>query len=307
MSTQEYDDYWFHYVLEENPEEIKERVEELYITIDEKKIHLDVYPNKTAGEKTLIFIHGTAVYSRFYAEFCYKLNQLGYRIIAPDLIGHGKSEGIRGHFTMEDLTKVISGVVSYTINSYGEDVVIVGSSLGGITALYSIAYDERIKGAICHNAAIFNEDAHERIVKVRGILRILKPLVPSMAKIFPKLKLSVWNYLDMEKLAQSMELKKRIEILLEDPMLSDKYTLTSLRAQMKEPLKKPVEKIAQPIMIINGDNDVLFSVDYVTEIYQRLSSTEKKLVILDDTSHLIFQENIDLALDHIIPWLKNLF
>lgn len=306
MSTKDYNDYWFHYVLDTNPQKIKEKIEERYILSKGNKIHLDVYKNEESGTKTIIFIHGTAVYSRFYAEFCYKLNKKGYRIIAPDLVGHGKSEGTRGHFTMESLTELISDVVSFVLQLYGEDIIIMGSSLGGITALYSVAYDERIKGAICHNAALFNEEAHEKIIELKGILKILKSIVPKLVKIFPKFRISVWTYLDTDKLARSDEMKHKMDLLIEDPLLSDKYTLTALNAQMKEAPKKPIENVYQPIMIINGDEDVLFLVGYMKEIYSRLPSEEKKLVILKDTSHLIFQENIDTVLANILPWLEKI-
>jgi esterase/lipase len=73
---------------------------------------------------------------------------------------------------------------------------------------------------------------------------------------------------------------------------------------MKEPLTQPIEKILTPIMIINGDNDGLFSVEYMKEIYNRLRCKEKALEILKGSAHFIFQENIEEALSRIIPWLE---
>ncbi|MFX1384282.1 MAG: alpha/beta fold hydrolase, partial [Promethearchaeota archaeon] len=99
---------------------------------------------------------------------------------------------------------------------------------------------------------------------------------------------------------------KRIDLVLKDEILALKYTLKSLRTQMREPMKRPVEKIETPVMIINGDEDVLFSVDYMKEIYQRLTCKNKNLVILENTSHLIFQENIEAALENILPWINEL-
>jgi len=79
----------------------------------------------------------------------------------------------------------------------------MGSSLGGITSLYAISADPRIKLAICHNAAIFNEQAYKQIVHVNGIFKFLMPLVPTFASIFPKLRLSVFNYLPKNCLANT--------------------------------------------------------------------------------------------------------
>ncbi|MHA1489310.1 MAG: alpha/beta hydrolase [Promethearchaeota archaeon] len=302
----EYDDYWFNYVLKANPLDIKKVIKEDYLTSDGLKIHLDIYDKEVPLEKTIIFVHGTSVYSRFYAEFCYNLFKKGYRVIAPDLIGHGVSEGKRGHFTMEKFTKMVRDVTSYISEKYGKKIIIMGSSLGGITTLYCAAYDNRIKGAICHNAAIFNEKAYKKIIKLKGFLKILKPFVPFFAKIVPKLKISVYLYLDFNKLAKS-EFIDRIDFLLNDKILSDKYTMTSIRTQMREPLARPIELIEAPTMIINGDEDYLFSVEYMQEIYDRLNCENKKLVILKGASHLIFQENIEEALERIVPWLDKIF
>lgn len=303
METSDYNDYWFNYVLYETPEIIKEIIEEDYIYSQNQKIHLDIYDN-TRAEATILFIHGTSVYSRFYAEFLFTLNKKGYRIVAPDMIGHGKSDGYRGHFTMDEFTQEIYDVTTYILENYDKEVIVMGSSLGGITALYSIANDSRLKAAICHNAAVFNEGAHKKIVKVGGILKLLKPLVPTFAKILPKFRLSVQHYLDFQKLGNSEELKERIDELLEDPLFTEKYTLTSLRTQIRAPMAKPLEDIKQPVLFLNSDDDVLFSVEYMTELYKRLSNKLSSIEIIEKASHLILQENIKESIERMIPWLQ---
>ena len=54
------------------------------------------------------------------------------------------------------------------------------------------------------------------------------------------------------------------------------------------------------------DNDNLFSVDYMKELYDRLNVKNKELAIIKDASHLIFQENIKESLDNIVPWLEKI-
>ncbi|MHA1292826.1 MAG: alpha/beta hydrolase [Promethearchaeota archaeon] len=308
MSRLEYKDYWFNYIIDEDPQKIKALIREDYITSQGLKIHMDIYDDESKSlDKTIIFLHGTSVYSRFYAEFCFNLFKRGYRIVAPDMLGHGLSEGVRGHFTMEKLAKVTYDVNSYVIKNFGEKNVVMGSSLGGCNALYSIAYDdERLKGAICHNAAVFNEKAYKKIIKMNLLLRFVRPLVPIVAKIAPKFKVSVWLYLDFKKLAKTDKILEKIDTFLKDPLLSDKYTATAIKTQMRAPLAKPIEKIISPVMIINGDEDYLFSVDYMTELYNRLTCKNKALEILKNASHLILQENIEEVIEHIVPWLKKI-
>jgi len=307
MSSLDYNDYWFNYCFDINPHEIKNLIKEEYITSQGLKIHLDIYDdNEKHFKGNIIFLHGTSVYSRFYAEFLFNLFKKGYRIIAPDMMGHGLSEGVRGHFTMAEFEKIVYDVNSYVIDIFGEKNFLMGSSLGGINILYSVAFDNRFKGAICHNAAIFNEKAYRKIVKLKGVLKLLIHLIPFTAKILPKLKLSTTLYLDFKTLATTDRLLKRINLLLKDPIISLKYTFKALKTQMRDPLPIPIEEIQVPIMLINGTEDVLFTVDFMREIYQRLTCENKSFDILSGASHLIFQENIEEVLSRIIPWLEKI-
>ena len=302
----DYEDYWFNFVLNTDPLKIKSVIKEECIVSNGLRIHLDIYGNNVNDRsiKNIIFIQGTSIYSRFYAEFCYNLFKSGFRVIAPDMIGHGLSEGKRGHFTMKKFTETIYDITTHIIEKYGDKIAIMGSSLGGITSLYSVAYDSRLKAAICHNAAVFNEKAHKRIGKIKGVIKLFKPLVPFFAKIVPNLRFNVFTYLPKERLANSELGFKIYDLFGNDKLLAYKYTLTSLRAQMTEPLAQPIENIQTPIMIINGDSDGLFSVEFMKEIFDRLRCREKSLEILKGSAHFIFQENVKESLSRIIPWLE---
>ena len=82
---------WYNYCLEMDPKVIEAAISEEYITSNDMKIHLDIYGKEEDLKSTVIFIHGTAVYSRFYVEPMYSLYQKGYRVVALDLPGHGLS------------------------------------------------------------------------------------------------------------------------------------------------------------------------------------------------------------------------
>ncbi len=297
---------WHNYCVNSEPKEIEKVIKEEFIVSGGKKIHLDIYGANEKSQKTIMFIHGTAVYSRFYADFLYGLYKKGFRIVAPDLPGHGLSSGRRGHFNMKELLNVLYDVCSYINENFNGKIASMGSSLGGIITLYVVANDNRISAGVCHNTAILNEGAHKRIVKVKGFYKYLKPLVPILSKILPIFKLSVWIYLDPYKLIKNEEWYNKIQILLNDKLVSDKYTLKSLATQMRAKLPKPVEEIDTPIMIIDGTDDVLFSTEYMKEIFDKLqNSKNKKLEIIENGSHLILHENRDECIEKISEWLNS--
>ncbi len=224
MKKKDYMDYWFNYILFENAQEIKESISEKIITSNGKELHIDVYDLNESTATNVVFIHDTSVYSRFYAEFLYALNRKGFRVFAPDLQGHGLSDGKRGHFTMREFCENIYDVVSLILDNYRKNIEVMGSSLGGITTLYCLANDQRISAGICHNAAIFNEDAYKKIIKLKGLKKRAIQIIPYLAKVLPSFKLSVLLYLDFDTLAYA-EFSDRIDFLMADELLSLKYSL----------------------------------------------------------------------------------
>ena len=294
--------YWHHYISINDPKEIESLVKEVFFNYDDKEIHLDILDNEKS-KGNIIFLPGTAIYSRFYIDFCYLLWKNRFRVFMPDMVGHGLSEGRRGHFTMNKFTETVSSLINYIQENYTGKICVMGSSLGGVSSLYSVAADSRIDIAICHNAAIFNEKAYKYTVKVKGISRLLQPVLPYIAKIFPRIKISVFRYLQKEDLADSSKGFKLFDLFLKDPLLQGKYTFKSLRSQMRDALYKPIEEIINPIMFINGENDGIFPLNYLKSIFNRLPNEKNEFVVIKDATHLLFQENTLECLDIVLPFL----
>jgi pimeloyl-ACP methyl ester carboxylesterase len=93
------------------------------------------------GQRTLVFIHGLGSYLKFWRYQLDVFAAQGYRVIAVDLPGYGKSDKPASFpYTMEAMADAVREVV-HTLGI--QKPVLVGHSMGGQTALsYAIRYPE---------------------------------------------------------------------------------------------------------------------------------------------------------------------
>lgn len=95
---------------------------------------------------SLLVVHGLGEHSGRYDEFIKECRKLRLDVHCMDLRGHGRSQGIRGHFSsMEELHADIDEWISHLVSSNEIQVAIplfiFGHSLGGlITATYVSKY-----------------------------------------------------------------------------------------------------------------------------------------------------------------------
>jgi pimeloyl-ACP methyl ester carboxylesterase len=101
-----------------------------------------------------------------------------YRLIIPDHRNHGKSDEIRGHFSVEDLATVVAGV----LDELGYDrVSILGYSMGGMAAqVFAHRYPERVDKLILAATAAYPID------RLRSVVRIAFWLARAFARISKK-------------------------------------------------------------------------------------------------------------------------
>ena len=103
------------------------------------------------AEQTMVFVHGFAGCAETWE---YQVNHFShrYRVIAPDLRGHGQSDAPFSQYTMPELVEDLR-TISETLD-LPERFVLVGHSFGGsICAEYAKAYPERLEKLILISTA----------------------------------------------------------------------------------------------------------------------------------------------------------
>ena len=106
------------------------------------------------GERTLIFVHGLGSYLKFWRYQLDHFAAQGYRVLALDMIGYGKSsKPATFPYTMDAMADV---VLAFAREAGADRPVIVGHSMGGQTALsFAIRYPDALSALVLTSPAGF--------------------------------------------------------------------------------------------------------------------------------------------------------
>jgi alpha-beta hydrolase superfamily lysophospholipase len=262
------------------------------------RLHLDVIQS-AAGAPTVVFVPGTAVYGLAFGDLLAGLADGGCNVVSVDLRGHGRSEGVRGDYTIPELVDDARAAVDYARRRFGGPVVVAGSSQGGIVALYLAATDAPIAGVICHNAADLADPALLRAMGKPAALELLRPVLNTAARAFPRFSLNIGRYLDL--LLPGKSLVK--DYLAADPYAVKVISLRALASLSNARLARPVEAITTPVMLITGGRDKIFPLPFTEALFRRLTC-EKRLQVYPGRGHFLLTNKVHTVLPDLHAWIR---
>jgi long-chain acyl-CoA synthetase len=105
---------------------------------------VDIWPE--GAEKTIVFVHG---YAGCAETWEYQINHFSreFRVVTPDLRGHGQSDAPFTEYTMPELVEDLHSIVEEL--DLPEKFVLIGHSFGGsICVEFANAYTERLKNLV---------------------------------------------------------------------------------------------------------------------------------------------------------------
>lgn len=274
------------------------------IMSDRIRLHLDVI-EQNPDSPTIVFIPGTAVYSLCYAEILFKISEAGYNIVGFDPRGHGRSEGERGDYTINELMIDAKNVISYAIKRFNKKVTLMGSSQGGIVALYMAASDPRLDAVICQNFADLTSPESTSLTKHPRLFKYLRMLMGPAGELLPNAQVPVAAYIDLDKIPVKGfgTIRNFIE---QDPLTIKTVSLRALRSLGSTELPIPLAKIKTPVMVFQGDADSIFAVDYTKKIFEQIGA-KKRMKVFTDMSHALMSENATEILPEILNWLSEVY
>jgi alpha-beta hydrolase superfamily lysophospholipase len=269
------------------------------------KIALSLY---RAGDHCpcIVFIPGTMTHPLFYDDFLALLAGSGFNVAGVHLLSHGKSPREKKLYSFADMVQNVRDTVTYCIDNISKDVIVMGSSQGGILSLAAACTDQRIKAVFPHNILI---PGLKNSISVTSFPKFLKPfngaitsIIKFAAKMAPGLQVPVTFYLEFDRITSSKAIR---DLFYADPLGLTSYPLQFLASLFSANLSGISDgSIKCPVVVIASTGDRLFSYDYCLEVYGKIAAPHKEMLVFNEPYHLIFNECPERIIGPIVQKLK---
>lgn len=155
-------------------------------TDDGLPLFLHDWPH-AAPRGTVLIVHGLGEHGGRYTHVAAQLNACGWRVMAPDHRGHGRSGGERGRIASDDaLLRDLSRVIDAARAAQPGPLLLLGHSMGGLIAARFVAeglqpqpaaWWREVQGLVLSSPAL----AIEMNPVQKLLLATLGPLAPNLA------------------------------------------------------------------------------------------------------------------------------
>ena len=279
--------------------------EEVLVESSGAPVALSVW-NGEPGAAPVVFLPGTMTHPLFYEEFLDGLARGGFNVVGVHFQGHGKSPRVRRLFSFEDLVQNALDAASYASERFGSEVLVLGSSQGGVVATTLAARSSRLKAVFAHNVLDPSMPESIRITRFPAWLRAHhKTILGGMsaaASALPRLAIPVGLYLDDRRVFGEDWTREQLYL---DPLALKSYPLYFLASLFSADMRfLTTGEIGCPIVIVASTGDKLFPFDYVRTIYERIVAPEKEMLVFESDRHLIFNERVGEVLPSMIAKLE---
>jgi pimeloyl-ACP methyl ester carboxylesterase len=232
--------------------------------------------------KALVFVHGNAgTRQNWRPQIEYFARR--YRVVAPDLRGHGDSGKPTGAYPIsafvEDLARLIDALDI-------DRAVIAGHSMGGRVAMsFALEHPKRVLGLVlAGTSATPFARAGEQITRVRALGR----------------ERELREFIEFESGPQTPEAMKRE--LLEEALKTPEHVHIELWKAVSEfDVSTRLGEIRTPTLIIVGDLDRGTPMTAARELHERIPGSQ--LAIVHGVAHFTMLERPELVNQHIDAFL----
>jgi alpha-beta hydrolase superfamily lysophospholipase len=263
-------------------------IENVWLDGEKGRIHLDLH-RAERPRATIVFQPGSGAHARAYFLMGGLLAARGFNVLAIDRPGHGMSQGMRGDCTIPEAMRASALAVDYARRALEQQVVLMGSSLGGLITVWSVLSGARPVAAVAHNFVYPSRLASMRL-RARWIRR-------NRTRPYPLTELVH----ELESLSGDPAIEAYLRERT-DPGAA--WTLTPRSVASIFGFSAPRPRVAPPTLVLNGATDRAIPA-WATRIFARWSGLpEYEMRVLPATGHLLFHDHLDVSVPLIAEWLE---
>ncbi|SER90714.1 hypothetical protein SAMN04487944_112100 [Gracilibacillus ureilyticus] len=205
------------------------------------KLHANIYEQEQMTDKWAIVVHGYGARASVMTRWIRGFYEKGYHVLAPDLRGHGESEGDYIGMGWHDRLDILQWIDEILAKNQNATITLFGISMGGATVM--MASGENLPA----NVKVIVEDC--------GYTSVQDIFAYQLKDLFKLPKFPVLN-------AANMVTKIRAGF-----DLSEASALEKLR------------KCELPMLFIHGDADRFVPFKMVEEVFAAADTEKEKLII----------------------------
>ena len=279
-----------------------EKVEKILIASEEV-----AFIDEGSGDKTLIFIHGLSSNLEAWKRNVSELKE-DYRCIAVDLPGYGKSSRNLTSYSLSDYADFLKCFIE---KKHLRNVVLVGHSMGGQIAIHAVlSSPELFEKLILIAPAGIETFSEQEAAVLKSTYTSAMVVNSTPEQVTANYKLNFHTFpVDAEFMVEDrIKMKGTVDF----PDYAE-MVVNNVHAMLNEPVYDRLDKLAKPVLILYGNNDLLipnrfFHPDQTIESLVK-DAEEKipdlKVEIINEAGHFVNFEKPGEVNREIIKFLKN--
>ncbi|XP_076040106.1 monoglyceride lipase-like [Oratosquilla oratoria] len=267
-----------------------------------RRIHSSYWsPSDTSSLRGLVFLcHGFGEHLQWYEELALRLAGSGVLAFGHDHVGHGRSEGVRGHVDSADeyINDVLRHCDDVRSQHPGLPTFMVGHSMGGMIAIrVAMTRPEMFDGVVLMGPAISPNPREATPARI-FLARLVAKICPHM----PVAKIRLQNVTRDEDM---------LSRLRKDPLRYNGGCMARWAVASLECLgyiEANMSDIEWPFLILHGENDLLCETEGSRTLHKNAKSKDKTIKIFPKAYHHLYLELPDVrrqALQDTVEWITH--
>ncbi|MFX3675059.1 MAG: 2-succinyl-6-hydroxy-2,4-cyclohexadiene-1-carboxylate synthase [Paenisporosarcina sp.] len=269
------------------------------LTANVRGLHISYIIKNPKANQTVVFLHGFTGSTKTWNEVIEQLSS-DIRIVAVDLIGHGKSstklpiERYRIEEQVEDLKSLFDYLHLSTFT-------LIGYSMGGRVALaYACTYPDQLSKLLLESASPGIDDRHDRMLRIEADERLATKIENEGLVDFVDFWEQIPLFQSQKLLPDKTKMAIRSERLDQNPM-GLAYSLRGIGTGQQPSYWSHLPDLPIPVVCITGEYDKKFKM--IAENMTSLLKYGQHIEVLG-VGHAIHVENpvqfATIIMEHVI-------